>query len=153
MNRVEKAKENFKNGCNCTQAVVAAYCDLFGIPLETAMIMAEPFGGGLGRMRMTCGAVSGMSMLAGMKYSSGTKNDMIARKQVYAAVQAMVKAFQEKNGTVVCAELLGRNLPKDGGAEPTARTPEFYKKRPCLDCIGDCAMLVEKYLLDEEQES
>ncbi len=148
MDRVEFAKENFKNGCNCAQAVVGAYCDLFGIPAETGMIVSEAFGGGMGRMRLTCGAVSGMFMLAGMKYSSGTKNDMEARKRVYATVQEMAKAFQEKNGSIICADLLGLNLPSDGGAVPTPRTSEFYKKRPCVECVGDCAMLVEKILLD-----
>lgn len=147
MNRIELAKENFKNGFNCAQAVVGAYCDLFGVPVETGLMISEGFGGGMGRMRLTCGAVTGMFILAGMQYSGGKTADMDARKKVYATVQEMAKAFEEKNGSIICADLLGLNLPKDNSATPTARTPEFYQKRPCVDCVGDCAMLVEKILL------
>lgn len=153
MDRVKLAKENFKSGCNCTQAVVCAYCDLFGLPTETGMVVSEAFGGGMGRMRLTCGAVSGMFMLAGLKYSSGVKNDMEGRKKVYSTVQEMAKAFREKNGSIICADLLGLNMPKDGGATPTPRTKEFYEKRPCIECIGDCAMLVEQFLFGNEDSS
>lgn len=147
MNRIELAKENFKNGCNCAQAVVSAYCDLFGIPKETGLVIAEAFGGGMGRMRLTCGAVTGMFMLASMKYSSGSKNDMETRKKLYATVQAMAKAFEDRNGSIVCADLLGLHLPKDGGATPTPRTDAFYQKRPCAEYVGDCAAIVEEFLL------
>ena len=152
MNRVELAKKHFQDGFNCAQAVVLAYCEEFGIPAETGLVIAEAFGGGMGRMRLTCGAVTGMFMLASMKYSSGSKNDTEIRKKLYATVQAMAKEFEEKNGSLVCADLLGLNLPKDGGATPTPRTEEFYHKRPCVDCVGDCARIVEKFLLENSEE-
>lgn len=147
MDRVQKAVDLFKSGCNCSQAVICAYCDLFGMDEETAMRVSEGFGGGMGRMRLTCGAVSGMFMLAGLKYSKGVPKDLETRARIYDTVQQMAKAFEEKNGSIVCGDLLGINKPKDIGAEPTKRDKEFYKKRPCVGCVEDCARLVEEYLM------
>ena len=150
MNRIELAKNNFKKGYNCSQAVVSAYCDLLGVDLETALRFSECFGGGMGRMRLTCGAVSGMFILASLKYSSGSAADMSARKKLYGKVQELAAAFKQKNGSIVCAELLGSQLPKKSGPVPTERTADFYKKRPCVDCVGDCAALVEELLFHGE---
>lgn len=149
MDRAEKAVELFKSGCNCTQSVVCAHCDRLGIDTETAMKFAEAFGGGMGRLRLTCGAVSGMFMLAGLKYSKGIPKDLQTRTLVYGKVQELAAKFKEKHGTVICAELLGDNLPKDTGAVPTKRTEQFYKKRPCISCIYDCARLAEEYIFNE----
>ena len=149
MNRIEKAKELFTNGYNCSQAVVGAYCDLFGMDFETAMKVSEGFGGGMGRMRLTCGAVTGMFMLVGLKNSKAQAKDLETRTEVYSTVQKMAKEFEEMNGSIVCGDLLGINKPKDDGAVPTKRDDNFYKKRPCVGCVEDCAMLVEKYLLGE----
>lgn len=148
MNRTEQAKENFKKGYNCSQSVVLAYADLFGVDKKTAAAMAEGFGGGMGRMRLTCGAVSGMFMLAGLKYSKGEAGDTETRTKIYETVQKMANDFSQKNGSIVCADLLGLNLPKDNSPAPEARTEQYYKKRPCVDCVGDCAEIVEKYLID-----
>lgn len=149
MDRVQKAVDLFKSGCNCAQAIVCAYSDLFDIDENTVMRMSEGFGGGMGRMRLTCGAVSGMAMLAGMKESRGIPKDIPTRTKVYGVIQNMAKEFEEKNGSVICGDLLGVTKPKDTGAAPTERNNEFYKKRPCIGCIEDCARLVEKYLIDE----
>ncbi|MCC8160822.1 MAG: C-GCAxxG-C-C family protein [Oscillospiraceae bacterium] len=150
MDRVQKAVELFKEGCNCSQAVVCAYSDLFGMDNNSAMRASEGFGGGMGRMRLTCGAVSGMCMLAGLKYGKGIPKDLETRTKVYDTVQKMAKEFEEKNGSVICGDLLGINKPKDTGAVPTERNGEFYKKRPCVGCVEDCARLVEKYLIETE---
>lgn len=147
MDRVKKAIDNFQNGYNCSQAVVGAYCDLFGLKEEDGLRAAEAFGGGMGRLRLTCGAVSGMFMLAGLRFSKGEAKDLQTRQQIYEMVQFLAKEFEEKNGSIICAELLGLNCPKDGGATPTKRDTAFYKKRPCVGCVEDCARLVETYLL------
>lgn len=147
MDRVELAKQYFKDGYNCSQSIVAAYADAFGAETKAALCMSEGFGGGMGRMRQTCGAVTGMFMLAGLKYSKGTAGDLDTRKTIYSAVQTLSSEFEKQNGSTVCADLLGLNLPKDTSADPTPRTNEFYKKRPCISCIEDCAKLVEQYLL------
>ena len=147
MDRIQKAKDLFESGCNCSQAVIFAYSDLFGMDETTAMRVSEGFGGGMGRMRLTCGAVSGMFMLAGLKYGKGIPNDLETRTKVYDTVQKMAKEFEEMNGSIVCGDLLGINKPKDTGAVPTERNSEFYKKRPCVGCVEDCAKIVEKYLV------
>lgn len=144
--RADKAREMFLQGYNCCQAVVGAFAALYGFDAETAMKIAEGFGGGLGRMRLTCGAVSAMAMVAGMKMSHGKAGDLQRRGDIYAVVRQMVGEFKEQNGTIVCAELLGISMPKDSSPVPEERTPEYYKRRPCPDKIHQCGLLIEKYL-------
>ncbi len=146
MDRTNIAKENFKKGYNCAQSVVAAYSDLFGMDADTAVRFAEGFGGGMGRMRGVCGAVTAMYMLAGLKYSKGVPKDTDTRELIYETVRNMTKEFEKKNGTAVCAQLLGASKPKDDGAKPEQRTETYYKKRPCIGCIEDAARIVEKVL-------
>lgn len=148
-NRVEKAKELFTNGYNCAQAVVGAYADLFGMEPQTAMRFAEGLGGGMGRMRLTCGAVAATSLLAGLKLSNGESGDLKNRSMIYAKVREMAEEFKEKNGSVICGELLGLVLPSDNSSMPEKRTEQYYKKRPCVQCVADCAELVEKFLLTD----
>ena len=150
MDRVQKAKELFKSGYNCSQSVVGAFADAFGFDYNMAMKMAEGMGGGMGRMRLTCGAVSGMAMLAGMKYSCAKAGDIKTRTKIYEKVREMSKDFKDKHGSIICSELLGSSMPADNGAAPEARTAQYYKNRPCVECIGDCAAIVQKRLLDEE---
>ena len=136
--RADRARALFLNGYNCSQAVVGAFSDLFGMEPETAMRFAEGLGGGIGRMRLTCGAVSAMALLAGLKVSTGKPGDLETRKEVYAKVREMAAAFQEKNGSITCSDLLGAARPKDDSAKPQERTAQYYQKRPCPDCVQDC---------------
>lgn len=147
--RVEKAKQLFESGSNCAQAVVGAYADLFNMKFEDAMRASEFLGGGLGRLRRTCGAVSGMCMIASLKLSHGNPSDVDTRAEVYAKTQELVSRFEEINNSSICADLLGQNMPKDTGATPEARDANFYKKRPCVECVADCARLLEEFLLNE----
>lgn len=146
--RADKAKQMFLEGYNCSQAVVGAFADLFGYDNVTAMKFAEGLGGGMGRLRLTCGAVAAMATLASMKMSSGQPDDLKLRGEIYAVIQKMAGEFKENNGSVICAELLGAALPKDDSPTPEARTPDYYKRRPCADKIYQCALLVEKYLCE-----
>lgn len=147
--RADRAKEMFLQGYNCSQAVVGAFADLFGFDNVTAMKFAEGLGGGMGRMRLTCGAVAAMATLASMKMSSGEAGDLKLRGEIYAVIQKMAGEFKENNGSVICAELLGASLPKDNSATPEERTPDYYRRRPCADKIYQCALLVEKYLCED----
>lgn len=146
--RAERAREMFLEGYNCCQAVVGAFAEDFGFDPETAMKLAEGFGGGLGRMRLTCGAVQAMAIVAGMKMSHGKPADLKRRSEIYAVIRQMVGEFKENNGTIVCAELLGLSLPKNDSPEPEARTKEYYTRRPCPDKIYECAAIIEKYLCE-----
>ncbi len=147
--RADRARQMFLEGYNCSQAVVGAFADKFGFDPAEAMKFAEGLGGGMGRMRLTCGAVAAMATLASMKMSTGLPGDLKRRGEIYAVIQQMAGEFKENNGSVICAELLGAALPKDNSAIPEKRTADYYKRRPCADKIYQCALLVEKYLLDE----
>ena len=144
-----KAKRLFKEeGYNCCQAVVLAYNDVFGIEDETAAAMSSGFGGGMGRMREVCGAVSGMVMLAGLIRPATDPTVKDWRTANYALVQEMAGEFKAINGSIVCKELLGlvpmgssQQIPQES-PEPSDRTPEYYKKRPCEELVGISARIV-----------
>ena len=147
--RVEKAKRLFKEGgYNCCQAVVLAYNDVFGIDDQTAAAVSSGFGGGMGRMREVCGAVSGMVMLAGLIRPATDPSVKEWRTANYALVQEMAGEFKAINGSIVCKELLGlvpmgssQQIPQES-PEPSDRTPEYYKKRPCEELVGISARIV-----------
>ena len=148
MDRVTKAVELFKSGYNCAQAVAGAYAELFGMDENAALRAIEGFGGGIGRMRLTCGAVTGMTFLCGLKYSKGIAGDVETRTMIYDTVRKMAGEFEQMNGSIECGALLAGKIPKSEGAKPENRTEEYYKKRPCIGCVQDCAELVEKYLIE-----
>ncbi len=141
--RVAKAKHLFKEeGYNCCQAVVLAYNDLFDLDDTTAAALASGFGGGMGRMREVCGSVSGMVMLAGLMSPATDPSIKEARTNNYALVQEMAGQFREINGSIVCKELLGFTVKAQESPEPSDRTPEYYKKRPCEELVGISARIV-----------
>ncbi len=144
-NRRAAAEERFAAGCNCAEAVVAAFADLLPVDRETAMRMASPFGGGLGRQREVCGAVFGMCLVAGLLYGRADETNGDEKARVYAMTQALCGAFRERNGHIVCRDLLGlAKGPSD--PVPTPRTPDFYHKRPCPAYVGDAAEILEAYI-------
>lgn len=153
--RVAKAKRLFKEeGYNCCQAVVLAYNDLFGIPDDVAASMSSGFGGGMGRMREVCGSVSGMVMLAGLIAPASDPSVKADRTRNYALVQEMSGSFKEMNGSIVCRELLGL-VPMGSGTasaqespEPSDRTAEYYKKRPCEELVGISARIAGEKILE-----
>ena len=148
--RVEKAKALFREGFNCSQSVVAAYADLYGYTPEQALRMSAAFGGGIGRMRMTCGAANGMFMLAGLHNGSATPHDSEGKMANYAFVQQLAGEFKAKYGSLVCAELLGL-APKGSTMEylpaealrprPEERTQQYYEKRPCVEMIAEAVRI------------
>lgn len=157
--RVEKARRLFKEGgYNCCQAVVLAYNDVFGLEDELAASLSSGFGGGMGRMREVCGAVSGMVMLAGLIRPASDPSVKNWRTANYALVQEMAGEFKEINGSIVCKELLGlvpmgscTPAPKES-PEPSDRTPEYYKKRPCEEMVGIAARIVGEQILHSAQD-
>ena len=146
--RVEKAKTLFHQGFNCSQAVFAACADIYGIEDETlALRLAASFGGGIGRMRQTCGAACGMFMLAGLENGSAIEGDAEGKKQNYALVQDLAAKFQAENGSLICSELLGI-APKPQEPTPEARTEAYYQKRPCVEMVASAVRIfLENYEL------
>ena len=128
--RIQKAVELFRNGYNCSQSVVAAFADMYGFTQEQALRMSASFGGGIGRMRMTCGAACGIFMLAGLEKGSvdGSRQAKLAN---YALVQELAAEFKKRMGSVVCSELLGLASGTPVVPVPEERTAQYYKKRPC----------------------
>ena len=144
VNREERAAANFISGCNCAQAVLMAYADVLGLTQEQAAMVAVGHGGGMGRLRLHCGAFSAAVMLAGaIEGSDGAKKEH--RPQTYARVQEIYRRFIEVNGTVSCAELLGRaGVPEE--PTPEERTPEYYRKRPCERVIRSACRIIDEML-------
>lgn len=141
----EKAEALFKQGYNCSQAVLLTFSDQLGLDKETALKLSSSFGGGMGRLREVCGAVSSMFMVAGLKKGYTDPSDQIAKKEHYALIQRLAEEFKKENGSIVCRELLGlANGPDSPNASP--RTEEYYKKRPCGELCGIAAELVAKEL-------
>lgn len=139
--RVEKARALFKQGFNCSQSVFAACADIYGIDDEAlALKLAASFGGGIGRMRMTCGAACGMFLLAGLENGSTIVGDADGKKQNYTLVQDLAAKFEAENGSLICAELLGI-APKPQEPTPEARTEAYYQKRPCVDMVANAVRI------------
>ncbi len=143
--RVEAARNNFLSGYNCAQSVVLAYNDLLGMDDRLAATVSASFGGGMGRMREVCGTVSGMSLLAGFISPAVDPTNMSQRKANYALVQNFAESFRKENGAIVCRELLG--LPAASSEpQPSERTAEYYRRRPCADYVASAARIVGEYL-------
>lgn len=146
--RVEKAKELFHQGFNCSQSVFAACADIYGIEDEAlALRLSASFGGGIGRMRQTCGAACGMFMLAGLENGSAIEGDAEGKKQNYALVQSLAEKFKQENGSLICSELLGI-APKPQDPAPEARTEAYYRKRPCVEMVASAVRIYLESLTD-----
>ena len=138
-----KAAELFLSGYNCSQAVMVAFCDLTGLEENFAAKLASSFGGGMGRMRHVCGAVSGMLMVLGLLYGYDTPGDDVSKKKQYTAVQALAGRFREEVGSIICREIL-KNPPSD--PNPSPRTAEYYAKRPCARMVLTAGRILDDYI-------
>ena len=144
MSRAETAEAYFRKGYNCAQSVAMAFADLTGLSETESARMASSFGGGLGRMREVCGAVSGMALVAGILYGYDDPTVPGASAKHYALVQELSGKFREANGSMVCRELLGDRSAVTSSPEP--RTTEYYKKRPCAELVRMAASILEEYI-------
>ena len=146
MNRPDRAEELFRKGYNCSQSVFAAFADVLGMTVEEAAKIASPFGAGFGKLREVCGAVSGMTLVAGYLKGYSDPADYESKKEVYALIRKMCAEFEEQKGSIICRELLGLQKGEDQ-AEPAVRTEEYYQSRPCIGACRTAAEIAEKYLL------
>ncbi len=145
MSYKEKAMAAFHDGCNCAQAVLVAFRDLTGLDEKTALRLASSFGGGIGRQREVCGAVSGMCMVAGLLYGYDELGETPKKAEHYRLIQELCRKFKEENGSIICRELLS---PADRSTEPTPapRTAAYYKKRPCSELVGAAAEILADWI-------
>lgn len=150
MNHEEKAKLLFKQGYNCSQSVFVAFNDEMNLDRQTALKLSSSFGGGMGRLREVCGAVSGMFMVAGVLFGYDDPIDKNIKAKHYARIQKLANDFHEQNKSIICRDLLGLESKGDSPI-PEERTDEYYKKRPCIDLVGCAAKIMEHYIMEEKQ--
>lgn len=139
-----RARALFEQGYNCAQSVACAFAAEMGLPESTVARLASPFGGGMGRLREVCGAMSGALTVLGMLYGYDGDGRQGVKAALYADVQALAAEFRRQNGYLRCGDLLG--VPAESDPTPTERTPEFYKKRPCSDIVESAAEMMEAYI-------
>lgn len=144
--RIEKAVSLFKEGYNCSQSVVAAFADMYGFTEEQALKMASAFGGGIGRMRETCGAACGLFMLAGLEKGATKGSDRESKAATYALVQELAAKFKEETGSLRCSDLLGLSKKEPIVSTPEARTSAYYSKRPCAKMVETAARIWADYI-------
>lgn len=153
INHAEKAKSLFESGYNCCQAVLCAYANELGLDETTALKIASSFGGGMGRLREVCGAVSGMFMVCGLRDGYTNIDGVNAHEEKmshYERIQELARKFINENGSIICRELLGL-APKKSSLDmdspvPEKRSDEYYKKRPCAELVAMAASFLEKEL-------
>ena len=149
MSRAEKAKAYFLEGYACSQAVMLAFADVCGLDETTIKKVMLPFGGGLGRLCLTCGALSGMAGVIGMVFTTDEKTPE-NKKLVYAIVQELSAKFKAQFGSLLCGELLsGMNVPVEVGGVAETRSADYYKKRSCADMVAITAQITEEYLKEK----
>ena len=146
--RVERAVENFMAGYGCCQSVVAAFADLYGLDELQAKKIAAGFGGGVGRLRMMCGAVSGIVMLVGLDCGQTEGSDRDGKSACYKVVQELLAQSEAENGSLICAEILGLKGHEKAHSSYVAspRTAEYYKQRPCAAKVESAARIFANYL-------
>lgn len=146
--RITRAVENFMQGYGCCQSVVVAFADLYGLDDTMAKRIAAGFSGGVGRMRMMCGAVSALVILAGLDCGQTEGSDRAGKTACYKVVQQLLAKFKERNGSVICAELLGLGgvKPQPVTYVPDERNAEYYKVRPCARKVESAARVFAEYL-------
>lgn len=143
MNRGERAAELFVKGYNCAQAVLIAFGDLTGLEEKTAARTISAFGGGFGRLREVCGAVSGMAAVISILYGYEDVDDAAGKKSTYQLMQELAGQFRERCGSIVCRELL--DTPSTTPV-PDARTEAYYASRPCVRMVYNAADILETYI-------
>lgn len=147
MSRGQKAEEYFKSGYNCAQAVVMAFADVIGGDTQAYLRLSSSFGGGIGRLREVCGAFSGSCMVAGLLRGYDNENG-VDKGSHYALIQRLALKNKLQNGSIVCKELLGATVNLSS-ADPSVRTAEYVKKRPCAElCRIAADILAEELGID-----
>ena len=146
--RSQNAKSYFEQGYNCSQSVALAFSDLIPIEENTLLMLASPFGGGMGRMREVCGAVSGMFLVEGCLCGYSSASDNTKKIHLYADVRELATDFSGENGSIICRELL-TGTPHTSGGIPEERTPEYYKKRPCAELVASAAQILARHLIEQ----
>ncbi len=151
MDHGARAEELFRQGYNCSQSVLLAFGDVTGLDEKTAAMLSSSFGGGLGRMREVCGAVTGISMVLGLMKGYADPDDRQGKVAHYHLIQEFARRFREKNGSIICRELLSGSSAQEGN-DPEARTAAYYHKRPCPELCRTAAQIADELLNETTAE-
>ena len=151
--RMRRAEELFMQGFNCSQSVAAAFADVYGYTEEQMLRVSAGFGGGIGRLRLSCGAFNAMALLAGLDCGSVTPGDREGKSYNYKVVQQLAERFREEHGSLICSELLRLKKGAPLTYEASERTAEYYKTRPCVRQIISAARIYAEYLEEKEQDN
>ncbi len=149
MTKEQIARENFKQGYNCAQSVFLAYAQDYGFDKETALKISSSFGGGMGRLREVCGAVSSMFMIAGLESGYVENNNDTKKAQHYELIQKLGNTFKKENGSIICRELLGLD-EETSSPIPSKRTQQYYQTRPCEEYVASACRIIDKYLSEKK---
>lgn len=146
-NRIQRAVELFMQGYGCCQSVVCAFSDLYGLDEEMALRISAGFGGGVGRMRMMCGTCSALVILAGLEKGQTRGEDREGKAACYQLVRQLLETFRQRNGSIICAELLQMNGVKaeTNTSQPDERNAEYYRVRPCARKVESAARVFAEY--------
>ncbi len=147
MEHQKLAGDLFLEGYNCAQSVFLAFADVTGFDKETALLISSSFGGGMGRLREVCGAVSGAFMVAGVLWGY-TELDDEKKKEHYALVQEIARRFKAKHETIVCRELL-KGIESSSDPMPSLRDAQYYQKRPCVRLVEDAAAVIDELIKEK----
>ena len=152
--RVERAVDNFMAGYGCCQSVVAAFSDLYGLDEQMALRIAAGFGGGVGRLRMMCGAVSALVILVGLDCGQTEGSDREGKSACYKVVQQLLAQSEAENGSLICAEILGLKGFEKAHSSYVAspRTAEYYRTRPCAAKVESAARIFANYLKAQSRD-
>ena len=146
MDHSYRAADLFLSGSNCAQSVLLAFSDVTGLDEKMAAKFSSSFGGGMGRLREVCGAVSGMLMVAGLLYGYEDPGEGDCNKKAhYQRVQYLAGKFREEVGSIVCREIL-KNPPST--PDPSPRTAEYYATRPCARMVMTAARILDEYIAE-----
>lgn len=153
--RVERAVDNFMHGYGCCQSVLAAFSDMYGVSDNLAKRIGAGFGGGVGRMRMMCGAVSGIVTLVGLDCGQTDGDDRMGKSACYKVVQELLAKSKAQNGSLICAEILGINGKEKAMSSYVAspRTAEYYKTRPCVAKVESAARIFAEYCYGRQKSA
>ena len=143
MTRAETALSQFQEGFNCSQAILSAYAGQFGLDEETALKLAAGFGGGMGRMAETCGAVTGAFMVLGLRFGEACP-DRDAKERIYGRVREFADRFKARNGSLVCRDLLGRDISVPENLQLARETYLFSTN--CPKFVRDACEILEELL-------
>ena len=146
---VELATELFEEGYNCAQSIAGAFSAEMGMDLQHAVQMASSFGGGMGRLREVCGAVSGMFLVAGALYGYTDPKDKRKKDAHYMLIQDLANQFKTENGTIICRELLGM-IGEKVTYISSPRTGSYYRNRPCEKYVAEAARILEELIVSHE---